>query len=344
MSSHSLHRRATIRDVAAEARVSTSTVSLYIRGDSRVSDDTGKKVAAAIAKLGYVPRSRRPPSRRSSLVALLVEDYSLLAFPDSIYGDLIHTIEAQARRAGLGMLLTVTGDDQAKRMLQEQQVGGVIVLGGSPSNDALACELCDQGYPLVLADNYVPGLFVDSILPDNYWGSYAAFQHLIQLGHRRIAIIEGPRKYRTLTDRLKGALHAAEDAGISLPTEYRQPSISQGYPNKGYREMKRLLALSNRPTAVFAISDRAARGALEAIKEAGLRVPDDISLVGFDDEAFAVHLVPSLTTVRFNMQRLGELAMEQILKRMNGDQSEPARINVYSPLVVRDSATLYETD
>lgn len=337
-------RRPTIRDVAAEAQVSTSTVSLYIQGDRRVSNGTGEKVAAAIKKLGYVPRSRGRAARRSTLFALLIEDYSLSAFPDALYGGIIHALEARAKRAGLGMLLAMTGDDQVLRILQEQQAGGVIILGGCPANDALAATLHARQIPLVLVDNYIPGLFVDSIVPDNYWGSYAAFQHLVELGHRRIAVIQGPPKYKTLTDRLWGALRAAADAGIDVPDEYCQPSISSGFPNKGYREMGRLLGLEDPPTAVFAISDKAARGALEAIKEAGLRVPDDISLVGFDDEAFSAHLTPALTTVRLDMRRLGELAVEQLVKRMNGDGGAPARIDVFNPLVIRESTASCRAD
>jgi DNA-binding LacI/PurR family transcriptional regulator len=213
----------------------------------------------------------------------------------------------------------------------------VIILGGSPANDALSVELAARRVPLVLVDTYNANLPVDSIVPDNEWGGYNAFQHLVQLGHRRIAIIEGPPKYKTLTDRRWGALRAAEELSVPIPSYYRHPSISSGYPKKGYREMKELLALPQPPTAVFTISDRAALGAIDAIKEAGLRVPEDISIVGFDDLANAEHSVPPLTTVHYAREEMGTRALQCLLDRIAHRARVPTRTCVLTELVVRAS-------
>jgi DNA-binding LacI/PurR family transcriptional regulator len=174
-------------------------------------------------------------------------------------------------------------------------------------------------------------------VPDNEWGGYKAYQHLVQLGHRRIALIEGPPKYRTLTDRRWGALRAAEALGVPIRSEYRQPSISSGFPNKGYREMKQLLALQEPPTAVFAASDRAAFGAMDAIKEARLRMPEDISIIGFDDLGQSEHALPPLTTVHYAREQMGRVAMSHLLARIGGKTEEPVRTCVHTELVVRAS-------
>jgi DNA-binding LacI/PurR family transcriptional regulator len=192
----------------------------------------------------------------------------------------------------------------------------------------LATALVQRRFPFVLLDNFIADLAADCVLADNEGGGYQAFRHLVELGHTDIAIIEGPRKYHTLSDRLAGALRAAHEFGIAIRPEYRQPSISSGFPNKGYREMKELLLLKRRPTAVFVVSDRAAFGALEALKETGLNVPGEVSVVGFDDEVWAEHAKPSLTTVRYPRQKMGTLEDPTL---------PPARTHLYTELIVRKS-------
>jgi LacI family transcriptional regulator len=334
MSIHSNSRRATIRDVATEANVSISTVSLFVRGLTGVSNDTGQRIAAAIEKLNYTHRRREEVAPGHNFFGLLIEQLPLPAFSDIFYGEILRAIEAQAKKSGDGLLFSIIEDSQIPRMITDNQVRGVLILGGSPTNDALAAALVERNVPLVLVDNYVPGLQVDCVVPDNEGGGFLALQHLIDLGHERIAIIEGPPKYKTLTDRLRGALRAAKENGLELPPEYRQASLSKGRSNKGYLEMKQLLSLPNPPTAVFAISDKTAFGALEAIKEAGLKTPDDISMVGFDNVADAV---PPLTTIHVPKYQMGILAMQQLLKKINHETEMPVLLQVYTHLIIRSS-------
>jgi len=334
MVSPSNSRRATIRDVAAEAKVSTSTVSLSIRGLSGVGNETAQKIASAIDKLNYIPRSRTKSKTENKIIGLLISQLPMPAFSDVFYGEIIHGLEAKAKEHGFGVLFSITEDEQLPPMVTENQVSGLLILGGSSTNDTLAKEFVQREIPLVLVDNYIPALDVDCIVPDNEWGGYAAFNHLIDLGHKRIAIIEGPRKYKTLTDRLLGALRAVEESGLVLSPEYRQSSLSQGRSKKGYLEMKQLLSLPEPPTSVFAISDKTAFGALEAIKEAGLKVPYDISIVGFDNVA---DTEPPLTTIQVPRYEMGSLAMQRLLNIMNGDVEIPVRTSVYTKLVVRNS-------
>lgn len=333
-------RRTTIRDVAAEAQVSIATVSLYMQGGRGVAGETAERIAAAVEKLGYVPRGKSGNGRRNGLFALLMEELSLTAFPEAVYGAIIRAIEAEARRNDLGMLLATTDSGQVPQAVRDNQVQGAIILGGCPANDRLAAELYSQGMPLVLVDNYLNDVPAAAIVPDNEWGGYKAYQHLVQLGHRRIALIEGPPKYRTLTDRRWGALRAAEELGVPIRPEFRQAAISSGFPNKGYREMKQLLALPEPPTAVFAASDRAALGAMDAIKEVGLRVPEDISLIGFDDLGQAEHALPPLTTVHYAREQMGRLALAHLLARIDGQDEKPVRTCIHTELVVRASTAV----
>lgn len=332
-----VQRRPTIRDVAAQADVAISTVSLYLQEPQKVSAETGERIAAAVHQLGYKPRSRNGSRQPALMFGLLMEELASTAFPQTFYGRAIRAIETRAKELGFTMLFSSIHEDGIPPMVSNEQVAGVIVLGGSPANDALAGKLADYQVPLVLLDNYVPGLAVDTVLPNHSGGGYLAMQHLLALGHERIAIIEGPPKYRTLSDRLWGALRAAEEHDRPVPAAYRQPSISSGYPKKGYREMQQLLALPEPPTAVFAISDRAALGALEAIKEVDLSVPDDISLIGFDDETYGAHASPPLTTVRYDSALLGTLAMNQLAARIHEPTQEPVQITGYTHLVIRGS-------
>lgn len=328
--------------MAAEADVSISTVSLFLQGRPGVGDDTARRIAAAVDKLGYKPRSRSPGERAQNgtehvLVGLLMEELSLSTFPTTVYGEIIRAVEAAAQQRGYSMVLSTTSEEGLPPMVAKQQVGGVIILGGSPTNDAIARELGSRKIPLVLLDNYIDGLDVDAIVPDNFWGGYRAVEHLAQLGHQRIAIIEGPPRYRTLTDRLWGALRAIEECQISLPPEYRQSNLSNGVPKKGYLEMKQLLSLPTPPTAVFAISDKTAFGALEAIREAGLCVPEELSLVGFDNTIDSAHFTPPLTTVELPGRKMGTLAVEQLAQQIQGKRSLAVRSNVYARLIVRAS-------
>jgi len=330
-------QRATIREVAHEAGVSTSTVSLFYQSPERVATSTQERITAAAAKLGYVPRGHAGNGARPGIFALMMEELSLSAFPETVYGAIIRSIEAQARNHGLGMLLATVEKDRIPHSVRENQVQGVIMLGGCPANDMLARELVGFGLPLVLVDSYMPDLPVTSIVPDNEWGAYRAYQYLVELGHTRIALIEGPAKYRTLVDRRWGALRAAEELAVPIRPEYRQQSISSGYPQKGYREMQALLALPEIPTAVFAVSDRAALGALKAIEDANLRVPEDIAIIGFDDYEAAEFSTPSLTTVHYNRELMGVLALEALTAQIAGKSVQSVRHVVPSDLVVRAS-------
>jgi LacI family transcriptional regulator len=330
----------TIKDVAQAAGVSTSAVSLYLNERKGISQATRDRIAGAIESLGYVPRGvRRATGSSGGFVSLLVERLPLPVHSDHFYAGVVHGLQAEAERLGYHLALSVIDPEQRglPRAIAEQQVVGVLAVGGGDVTDALIDRLVDQGIPLVAVDNLSMSRQVDCVLTDNQHGAYRLTRHLLDLGHRRIAIILGPPKYKSLVERYQGYREALLDAGITPDDALIQPSISQGIPRKGYREMHELLKLDPPPTAVFAISDRTGVGALDAIRERGLRVPEDISLVGFDGVVLSEHTDPPLTTVRSRNNEMGVAAMQRLDALLNGRAGAPMKIVLYADLVLRKS-------
>ncbi|HZS91503.1 MAG TPA: LacI family DNA-binding transcriptional regulator [Chloroflexota bacterium] len=327
--------RRTAREVAQEAGVSLATVSNVLNGKAGVSEETRERVLAIAERLGYQPRTQR------SVIGLLIERLPVPAYNDPAVGLMIQGVENEASRRGYHMLLASLdpGFAQLPAMVTGRQVSGLIVLGGGDISDAFIRMLVATKVPVVLADNFVDGLAVPCVLADNETGAYLATCHLIELGHRRIAMLEGPRKYKTLTERLEGYLRAHDLAQITPdPTLMIRPL--HGNPRKGYRETQALLELPRLhwPTAIFAVSDKTALGALEALKDAGVRVPDDMALVGFDDIAESAHTVPPLTTVRLPMQGIGQVAVQRLIDQIEGRNTLPSKTVLYTELVVRQSS------
>jgi len=213
------------------------------------------------------------------------------------------------------------------------------VVGGGDISDSYIRAVAATGLPLVLVDNYVDGLAVPCVLGDNVTGGYLATRHLIERGHTRIALLEGPRKYKTLMERREGYLRALDEANLPIDPGLMVKPLHIG-PRKGYHETRGLLALlpRQRPTAIFAISDKAALGALAAVKDAGLQTPDDIALVGFDDLSDSEQVTPSLTTVRLPAHAMGETAVDRLVNLMEGSDARPSKIVLYTELVVRQSS------
>lgn len=331
--------RSTTREVASAAGVSLATVSLVLNKKPGVSAETRRRVVAAMERLGY---QRRPAAAGTALtLGLLIERLPVPAFADPAVGLMVQGVESAAGQRGYHVLLATVeaGATDLPAMLTERQVDGLIVLGGGDIADDYIRLLVATGIPLVLADNFVDGLVVSCVLGDNVTGGYLITKHLLDLGHRRIAMLTGPRKYKTLTERLEGYQRAMDEAGIGRDPGLLVPPV-HGAPRKGYTQTRTLLAGPRPlwPTAIFAVSDKTALGALEALKEAGLRVPDDMTLVAFDDIADSAHVTPALTTVRLPMQAIGAVAVGRLIELIQGVQTLPTKTLLYTELIVRASA------
>jgi LacI family transcriptional regulator len=329
-------RRVTLRNVAHEARVSPSTVSLYLRGLPGVSFDAQSRIGAAIEKLGYRPRSNNSHTQRR-LVGLVVERLPLPVFSDLFYAEVMQGLQEEANRLGFSTIFTSIDKQSLLDVVGDEHAEGWLILGGGNITDAEIRAAHAKGIHFVLIDNYTRELDVSCVVPDNITGGYLAIQHLVKLGHRRIAVLCGPAKYKTLTDRLNGALLAAREAGLTPDQLYVQPPLSSGRPKKGILELQAVLESGFAPTAIFAVSDKTAFGAYEAASAAGLRIPGDLSIIGFDDLANSLHAEPPLTTIRIPKREFGVVAIQTLIDLLNNRSTVPTKTLIYTSLLVRES-------
>jgi DNA-binding LacI/PurR family transcriptional regulator len=329
-------KRPTIKDVADRAEVSASAVSLFLNKRPGISIDTQARIAQAVAELGYVPRKNGRRNRSIGFVGLVVEQLPLSLRGDHFYADVTEGIQYEAERLGYNLAISVLRSPyDMPRLVEEDQVAGILAIGGGDVTDNLLHQIDDLKVPLVTVDNQSWEKPLNNVVVDNHRGAYLATQHLIDLGHQRIAIIRGPEKYKSLTERYHGFVQALFDAGIVPDRELIQPSISKGVPRKGYLEMQQLLRLESIPTAIFAVTDRTALGAMDAIIEYGLNIPDDISIVGFDDMPPNAYSHPALTSVTTERHEMGVVAMQRLHTIIQEPSLTPIRITMHTQLVTR---------
>jgi LacI family transcriptional regulator len=261
------------------------------------------------------------------------------ALTDVFYGEVIAGIQAEAQRLGFAVWLHVfdaasEGVGDVARAVGTE-VDGLIVANGGDITDARIADLARTGVPLVLCDNHVFGQSLHCVVVDNLEAGYLATRHLVDLGHRRIALLPGPRRYRNLVDRQDGYLDALDEAGLAADPALMPPPPHE--ERKGEAQMRALLALPEPPTGVVAISDKSAMGALVVLQQAGVRVPDQVSLVSIDDVADAAATLPPLTTVRVPKREMGALAVRRLLSLLSGEETAPHKIVLYTQLVERRS-------
>jgi DNA-binding LacI/PurR family transcriptional regulator len=324
------HREPTMMDVAARAGVSHQTVSRVLSGAAAVSPDTAARVMAAIGDLGYRRNAaaRALARRRSNAIGVVVAELGLFGPSSTVLG-----IDAAARAAGyttaLVALEKVSHDEltRALRHLGELAVEAVVVV--APSQDLLAAVVRDSAVPIVVVDGSRRGLIL-SVGVDQMAGAVLATEHLIGLGHRRIAHIRGPAGWTQAESRVQGWRKVLRSHRLaSGPLVVGDWTARSGYAAG--------LSLASHPdvTAVFVANDQMAMGALRALSELGRRVPEDVSVVGFDDLPEAGYAQPPLTTVRQDFSNLGRRAVDVALAALAGEEKHPPL--VLPELVVRQS-------
>nr|WP_288455161.1 LacI family DNA-binding transcriptional regulator [uncultured Pseudomonas sp.] len=304
---------ATIKDVAARAGISYTTVSHVVNGTRPVSDRVRSKVEAAIAELGYVPSgvARSLRVRATGTLGLLLPNAS-----NPYFAELARGIEDHAERNGYSVILCNSDDDIDKqlrylRVLLERRIDGLIVATVA-SDAAFAQALAALRVPLVLVDRSLEGVSADQLRIDHEQGAYLATRHLLELGHRRIVCIGGPASTQVVQLRAGGYRRALYEAGIEA-----QAVVDCAFTSPaGHAAAQVLLAGEQRPTAIFAGNDMIALGVLRAAAERGLQVPQQLSVVGFDDIEVSRYLHPALTTVGQRIGQLGEQAAERLLARI----------------------------
>ncbi|MFD8234109.1 LacI family DNA-binding transcriptional regulator [Streptomyces sp. NPDC059696] len=326
--------RVTISEIARQAGVSVPTVSRVVNGRSDVSPQTRARVEDLLRRHGY---RRRPaaPGTRAALLDLVFDD---LDSPWAV--EIIRGVEEAAHAAGTGTVVSAihgrSGDArQWMRNLRSRASDGVILVTSS-LDPPLHEELHILGVPLVVVDPAgSPALDAPTIGAANWSGGMAATAHLLSLGHRRIGLIAGPPRLLCSRARLDGYRAALESAGVPPDASLVVPGDFR--PESGFSACHILLDLPEPPTALFAASDGMALGAIEALRRRGLRVPQDMSVVGFDDLPEVRWSAPPLTTVRQPLADMGGLAVRTVLGLTRGEQPDSPRVELGTELVVRAS-------
>jgi DNA-binding LacI/PurR family transcriptional regulator len=325
-----------IKDVAREAGVSTATVSHVINNSRFVSAETRARVLAAVERCHYYPNAhaRSLASGRSQMLGLLISDIANPFFPE-----LVKSIEAAAFEHGYDVVLSNTNYDSARtshyvRRLIERKVVGVALMT-SELDMALVDELARKHVSVVFLDLDAPGVNMSNLRIDYERGIEEAVGHLAKLGHERLAFIGGPARLRSAVARREAfrASVARYLPGAPPPALYEADFKLEG----GQRAAREMLNASVRPTAVMAANDMMALGAMQEFFAAGLRIPDDISLVGFDDIAFAALSNPPLTTVCLPRTELGRRAVEALIATINHHEHMGVELQVPTFLVARGS-------
>ena len=325
-----------MRDVAERAGVSVTTVSHVINETRPVSDELRRRVLAAMDELGYQPNRLARSLRRGQThtIGMIIPDNA-----NPFFAEMARGVEDTSFENGYSLILCNSDGDLDKELLYtnvliEKRVDGILFVAAGLSTDRIL-DLQTQKTPLVVVDRDLPDAAVDSVLTDNAQGGGLATRHLIELGHRRIACITGPSDVTPSADRVTGYRQALREAGLP---------IDEGLIVKGdfrfdsaYQASIQLLQIEDPPTAIFACNDLMAVAVMRAALEQGQRVPDDLSVVGFDDVRLAAFANPPLTTIAQPKYEIGAVAARMLLARMRNHESPAHRQVFETRLVVRRS-------
>lgn len=328
-------RYPTMEDVARRAGVSKMTVSRVIRGIPFVSAETRERVLRAIEELEYYPNStaRALANDVTTNVALLVGHPPRF---DDFFNYVAKGAELELARRGYSLILAMQQLEEGDlpMVVRQRKVDGLL-LGGPEIRQSLIESLLANALPCVLLANRVSHPPVPSVCADDFGGSLAAVQHLISLGHERIAFVGTRRTFYHVRERFRGYVTALESAGLRVRPEW---CIEVAYSQEeGRRASLELLGQSDRPSAVFYSGDLLALGGMEAARELGMSVPGDVAMVGFDDIRSAALLDPPLTTVRVDKEEMGRVAVELLFETISRPDAEPRQVTIPTELIIRKS-------
>ncbi|MFH5885324.1 LacI family DNA-binding transcriptional regulator [Halalkalibaculum sp. DA3122] len=336
--------KVSLSTIAEKTGFSESTVSRVINGKARefrISEKTEKKILKAVKKLGYKPNPVAVNLRvkKSFTVGLIIP-----SLDNPFFVNITSILDKQLTERGYNIVLTESYDDPEveKKMIENlnsRNVDGIVLIpskakGGNPS---LLEAISDHGVPVLCIDRYFKDSKIPYVTTDNVNGAYQAIELLIKNGHQNIACIQGIQDSTPAIDRKNGYLKALQDNGLE-PYEVSGNDFSI---ECGYREMNRILARENKPTAIFAMSSTIALGVIKAIEEAGLRIPEDFSLVGFDDNVFLDYLSTPLTTICQPVEEISKIVSQALINHIDGDitLSEFKSRELKPSLVQRKSVT-----
>jgi LacI family transcriptional regulator len=333
----------TILGVAKEAGVSYGTVSRVINDDVHVKAETRERVLKTMKKLGYVVnrQARVLAGGKSKTIGVLVPDLGT-----GYIGEIMRGIDTELGIAGYDLILYTTHRAAAKEtsyvdtFVRGMVDGLLLVLPRNPTD--YINNLAEHKFPFVLIDHQGTGQDCAAVGAANWQGAYNATEYLISLGHRRIGFITGWMDLGAAQDRLSGYQEALRNSHIPLEKELVfDGTFAQA---DGYTGAKKLLELPNPPTAFFASNDVMAMGVMDGIREKGLRIPEDVSVVGFDDIPQAASVRPAMTTVRQPLEKMGQAATQMLLDLLAHPQKKTERFELPTELIIRDSCRPVKTN
>jgi len=327
--------RVTIKDIARITGVSHTTVSRALNDNILISEKTREKIKKVAKELNYVPNynARSLVLDKSNLIGLffstLTNGTSSGFFQQAVIG--VNSI------IGDKYNVVVKGIDEYENFsrINSKSFDGIIVMSQSDDDNSFIYDVLAKNIPMVVLNRDIREEKIVNILSDDKRGAYDIVKYLIEKGHKKIAIIEGKRNFKSSTERKEGYIHAMSEAKLQLLEEYM---IKGEYNHKsGYIGMKKILNLKNIPTAVFCLNDDMALGAINAVYEKGLKVPEDISIVGFDDSVFSAYITPALTTVRRAVELMSRAGAKCLLNLMENGSSAENKYYIKTELVIRES-------
>lgn len=330
------YHHTTIKDIAKVTKLSPSTISRALNNHPRISQRTKEEVLKISKQMGYIPNlfARGLVKKKTYLIGLLVYD-----FCNPFYAELTRSIQETSKEFGYWIIQASTDDDPEKAdlLINSMIKLGVegIIFASCKLHDPSVERLIDDRFPVILLNRRLKKDKGDYIVLDNLYGAYLIVNHLIHLGYRRIGMIGGPRNVSTSVDRYRGYIKALKEKGL----EVDENLIRHGYfsQESGYKFAKMMMNLFRPPEAIFCGDDYIALGSMKALGEMGMRVPEDVALVGFDDSEISSHPLIQLTTVSQNVKEMGRLGAKTIVERIEGKLKSPQKVLLQPHLIIRNS-------
>ncbi|MDR6880256.1 LacI family DNA-binding transcriptional regulator [Bacillus sp. 3255] len=325
----------TIKDIAKLAGVSHTTVSRALNNSPLIQEETKERIRQIAKQMDYTPNY-------SAKSLVLDRSYNLGLFFTTLSKGTSAGFFYEAIRGVNSVIqdryqLIVKGIDDytSFQSITRKSFDGIIVVSQSDDDQSIIEHIAGKGIPLVVLNRPVSTAGVLNVLSDEEQGAFLASSYLIEQGHKRIALIEGRKGFKSAQNRKDGFERAMRHYGVTIPESYRFPGLYD--LESGHHAMQQFLKLAKPPTAVFSCNDEMALGAIKAISEAGLQVPADISVVGFDDTVFAAYVTPALTTVRRPIEQISKEGAIRLLDNIENKHHETEQVLLKTELIVRES-------
>lgn len=330
-------KTSTIIDVARDCGYSKATVSRAFASPEVVTPKARERIYASAQKLHYAPDAiaRAMARKRTENIAFIIHEKQYPAILNPFYSPILETVLEEANRRNYSLLISAQQDMRLPdgKLLVRKQMDGVILAG--EADPQLIEQLMSLNIPVVLLNNQPENENIPCVVADHFYGAALATQHLIDTGHRHIGLLAGRFSKQISKARLEGYLNALHQNGIEATPQWMihlEPTIG-----KAEQAMRSLIALPERPTAVFCTNDTIAAGALKALLRAGMRVPEQMALVGFDDSYVSRLVEPELTTLRIDPVKMGKAAVDILFQLMDGKAPEHPLVTVTPELIKRQS-------